>query len=330
MKTTRLLAVLLALCVTAGILAGCGASYKSSDSVAASPMMRGEGNFVVAETAAAADRISSAEEGDLADLPENRKFIITVRMDVETEELDALLAGLNEELTALDGYIQSQNIQNGSTYAARRYRSASLTVRIPAQRLGEFTRQVESLSNVVSSSRDTEDVTLSYVDTQSRVSALEVERDRLMELLVQAENMSDLLEIESRLTEVRYRLEQYASQLRVLDNQIDYATVYLDIEEVREYTPVAERTRWEKICDGFMESLKDLGDGILDFFAWILIHIPYLVVWTVVIVVIVLVCRRVRRRRREAKQKRFAAQYQAMQARQNPQKQDGQPENPEK
>ena len=327
MKTTRWMALLLALCMVAGILAGCGASSDSYKSAVESPMMKAAGNsMAVAETAAAADRISSAEDGGISELPENRKFIITVRMDVETEELDNLLAGLNEELTALDGYIQSQNIQNGSTYAARRYRSASLTVRIPAQRLAEFTQQVESLSNVVSSSRDTEDVTLSYVDTQSRVTALEVERDRLMELLVQAENMSDLLEIESRLTEVRYRLEQYASQLRVLDNQIDYATVYLDIEEVREYTPVAERTRWEKIRDGFMESLKDLGDGILDFFGWILIHIPYLVVWGVMILVIVLVCRRAHRRRKEAKQKRFAAQYQAMQARQNPEKQDGQPE----
>ena len=326
MKTTRWMALLLALCMVAGILAGCGGSSKSYVSAAESPMRNAADGFAVQETAAAVDRISSAEEGGVSELPENRKFIITVRMDVETEELDALLEGLNEQLTELSGYIQSQNIQNGSTYAARRYRSASLTVRIPAQRLAEFTQQVESLSNVVSSSRDTEDVTLSYVDTQSRVTALEVERDRLMELLVQAENMSDLLEIESRLTEVRYQLEQYASQLRVLDNQIDYATVYLSIDEVREYTPVAERTRWEKICDGFMESLKDLGNGILDFFGWILIHIPYLVVWAVVIVVIVLVCRRAHRRRKEAKQKRFAAQYQAMQARQNPEKQDGQPE----
>lgn len=327
MKTTRWMALLLALCMVAGILAGCGASsdsFKSAEAMA--PMMNAAGGAFVQETAAAVDRISSAEEGGVSELPENRKFIITVRMDVETEELDALLEGLNEQLTELSGYIQSQNIQNGSTYAARRYRSASLTVRIPAQRLAEFTRQVETLSNVVSSSRDTEDVTLSYVDTQSRVTALEVERDRLMELLVQAENMSDLLEIESRLTEVRYQLEQYASQLRVLDNQIDYATVYLSIDEVREYTPVAERSRWEKICDGFMESLKDLGNGILDFFGWILIHIPYLVVWGVMILVIVLVCRRMHRRRKEAKQKRFAAQYQAMQARQNPEKQDGQPE----
>lgn len=321
MKYSKLLAGILTICLLAGMLAGCGASSKSFDEAISETMVANR-SYAMAEAAAGMTSMESAGDS-VSELPANRKFIITVHMSVETEALDELLSGLNDKLSALNGYVESQNIQNGSTYSSRRYRSASITARIPAQQLGEFTEEVESLSNVVSSSRDTEDVTLSYVDTESRVQALEVERDRLMELLEQADNMSDLLEIESRLTEVRYRLEQYASQLRVLDNQIDYATVYLDIEEVKEYSPVAERTRWEKICDGFMESLQDLGDGILDFFAWILIHIPYLVVWAVVIVLLVVVCKKISKRRKEARIKRFAAQYQAQQAQQNQ-------ENPEK
>ena len=101
--------------------------------------------------------------------------------------------------------------------AGSRYRYADLTLRIPVEKLAEFTAAVNSLSNVVSSSRNTEDVTLQYVDTESRVKTLETERDRLLELMEQAETMSDLLEIESRLTEVRGELERYASQLKVLD-----------------------------------------------------------------------------------------------------------------
>lgn len=52
-------------------------------------------------------------------------------------------------------------------------------------------------------------MTLQYVDVESRKKALETEQERLMELLSSAENMEDLLAIESKLSEVRYELENY-------------------------------------------------------------------------------------------------------------------------
>ena len=168
-------------------------------------------------------------------------------------------------------------------YAGSRYRYADLTLRIPVEKLAEFTAAVDSLSNVVSSSRNTEDVTLQYVDTESRVKALETERDRLLELMEQAETMSDLLEIESRLTEVRGELERYASQLKVLDNQIDYATVNLSLSEVTEYTPVVEKSRLEKIRDGFVSSVKGVGNLILDFISFVLMNIPYILLFGLIL-----------------------------------------------
>ena len=202
-----------------------------------------------------------------------------MNVDAETDDLDSALNRLNTALAEVSGYVQDQNIYNGSAYySGRRYRSASLTLRIPADSLDGFQADVASLANVTSSSRSSEDVTLQYVDTESRITALKTEQDRLMELLSQAETMADLLEIESRLTQVRSDLESYTSQLKVLENQVDYATMYLNLSEVTEYTPVAEKTRLQKIGEGFVKSLKDLGNGILDFGVWILVELPYLIV----------------------------------------------------
>ena len=55
---------------------------------------------------------------------------------------------------------------------------------------------------------------------------------------------------------MRYELENRASQLRLYDNQVDYATIYLSIDEVQEYTPVEEPTVWERISGGFVSSIK--------------------------------------------------------------------------
>ena len=212
-------------------------------------------------------------------LPEDRKLIRTISMDAETEELETLLTALEEKIAELGGYVENREVYNGSAYATRRYRHADLTIRIPADKVDGFVEHVSGVSNVVSSREDIDDVTLTYVDTESRVKALETERDRLLELMEQAQTMSDLLEIEGRLTEVRYELESVASRLKTLDNQINYATVYLNISEVQEYTPVVEKTAWQRITEGFVDSLEGIWDGAVEAFIWVLANSPYLVVF---------------------------------------------------
>ena len=210
-------------------------------------------------------------------LPDNRKLIQTYNMSAETEDLDSLLNQINERISELAGYVECQNIYNGSAYQGRRYRNAEMTIRIPAEKLDSFVEQVSQVSNIVSSNKTVEDVTLQYVATDSRVKALEAEETSLLELLEKADNMNDLLTIKSRLTDVRYELEKMKTTMNVYDNQVDYGTVHLNIREVTEYTVTEEPTTvWGRIGAGFMESLKDLGDGFVEFFVWLVVNIPYI------------------------------------------------------
>ena len=271
------------------LLTGCGSKSAST------------GSYAISETAAANDMLfeSSSFETDLGDsqtLPQGQKFIITMDIQAEAEDLDAALSAVTEKAGALGGYIEDQSQYNGSLYSGRRYRSASLTVRIPAEKLEEFTAAVENAGNVVSSSRSTQDVTLQYVDTESRITALKTEQARLLELMDEAATMSDLLEIESRLTDVRGELEQYTSRLKVLENQVDYATVNLDLTEVTEYTPVVEKSRLEKIRDGFVSSVKGVGNLILDFISFVLMNIPYILLFGLILWGILALVKRHRRK----------------------------------
>ena len=133
----KLFAALLALSL---LLTGCGAKSSSAMSNEYAPQ----------ETAAANDSYSY-DLGDTdsgSQLPQGRKFIITENLDAEAEDLDAALAAVTEKLTALDGYIESQHVYNGSMYAGSRYRYADLTLRIPVEKLEEFTAAVDSLSKI--------------------------------------------------------------------------------------------------------------------------------------------------------------------------------------
>lgn len=258
----------------------------------------------------AGDHIAKEEIGTDAEsssqLPENRKLIQTVNMQVETENLDTVLQQIDSRIAQLGGYTEASNIQNGSAYSGKRYRNASITVRIPAKELDAFVDRVAEISNIVSSRKTVEDVTLSYVATESRMKALQAEESRLLELMTKAETLNDLLTVEKRLTEVRTELEKVTSALRVYDNQVDYATIHLSIREVTEFTDNTEpETIWQRIGTGFKKSLKGVGNFLEELFVFLIVSIPYLVLIGAIAFAVVLI---VRLSSRKAKKKRAKAE----------------------
>lgn len=291
------------------LFAGCSRETNQASSRAETKAVYDEGvSYEMAADSAAGSAangsLSAAQKltGTAAPLPQNRKWIITMNLNAETEDLDGALEAITARIQALDGYVEGQSV-TGSSATRQRLRTASLTVRIPADRVDGFVEEVSGLTNVVFSSRNVQDITLSYSDTQGRVTALETEQARLLELMEQAETMSDLLEIESRLTEVRYQLESYGSALRLYDNQVDYATVELSITEVEKYTPVEEPGFWQRITSGLADSIADLGDTLVNLVVWLLVDLPYLAVLALAAWGVTALTRRCLRRRKAKKEK---------------------------
>lgn len=295
--------------LAAALLAGCGSSkmtteYAADTAAAEAPAMAAgadsylyDGGYMENENGFAEDAVAEempeeeiafetegtdAEQKE-AEVPENpqagRKLITTMNVSAETEHFDELMGNLEKQITEMGGYIESSNQWNGSVdYYGNRIndRNASLTIRIPAEKLDSFLTMMEVSSNITNKSKSVEDVTLAYVDLESHKKALLAEEERLLELLEMAETVEDLISIEDKLANVRYQLESMESQLRTYDNRINYSTVYLDIQEVTRLTPTEEPTTWNRIKNGFSENLYDLGEGIKDFFIGVVINIPYI------------------------------------------------------
>ena len=299
MKNRKALAIVLTVLLLAGILTGCGAKasndrapmedyYFNSESAAGA--FDGAGEKVEAD-------MSSSSGAALAD----RKLIKTVELTAETEDLDALLTAITGRVSELGGYIENQRVYNGSAYASYRSRSASLTIRIPADRLDGFVDHMAENTNIVSRYAYIDDVTLTYVATESRVKALQAEESRLLELMDKAENLTDLLQVEARLTDVRYELESVTNQMNVLKNQVSYGTIHLNVDEVVEYTPVAEETFWQRISSGFVDSLEEIGDGIVEVTVFVLANLPYFVLIGIGVVVIIVLAKRSIRKKKAKK-----------------------------
>lgn len=301
MKTRRLLTLLFSFLLIAALLAGCASKANDSagyieDMESAADALRDYGYDELVEPG---EKPTSSTTS--ASTSSYQKKIRNLEMNAETEDMDSLLANVEARVNELGGYVEQKEVYRGSVYADRVYRNAHLTLRIPAELADSFVANVGELSNITSTTEDVDDVTLQYVATESRITALTTEETRLLELLAQAENMEDLLLIEARLTEVRAELEEYTSQLRLFDNLVNYATIRLHINEVKEYTPTQEKTFWQRIGRGFMENLKDLGTGIANFFVFLITASPYLVLIAAIIVVFVFVLKASIKKRKQKK-----------------------------
>ena len=310
MNVRKLLALTMTVLLLVMLFAGCGAA--STEAVKDSmDYFADNGSAMGGATAPEMERaesLSGSSQKTDAVTPQNQKLIRKIWLEAETEDMDTLLSSVEARISELGGYVENREVRNGSMYSGYTHRYASLTVRIPADKLDGFVTDVSEKANIVSNRESADDITLSYVATESRMKMLETEQTRLLELLSAAKDMKEILQIEERLMDVRSELEEVTSQLRVMDNQVSYGTVYLDIDEVREYTVVEEEPDgfFARIGKGFMKSLKNMGDFCKEFVIFMIVAIPYLIPFGVIAVVIVIVVKlsiRRAKKRREKQQK---------------------------
>ena len=166
------------------------------------------------------------------------------------------------------------------------------------------------MANITSKSESSEDVTLSYIETESRIASLEIQRDKLLEWMEDAETVEELIKLEERLSEVRYQLEYYGGILRNYDNLVEFSTITLDIREVERMTIQEPDTVGDRIGKGLSDNLYEIAEGFKNFIVWFVTSLPYLLIWAVIIVAAVLVIRVIAKKAKIKKQKRMEAYQQ--------------------
>ncbi len=232
----------------------------------------------------------------------NRKIIRNASLDLSTEKYSGTLKAIEKATAELGGYIESSHETKYDNYAY-----TSMTVRVPTEKLDEFLGKMDGVATVTSKSITSEDITASYIDTESHLKALRTEQDTLLELLSQANGLSEILEIQDRLTNVRSQIEYYQSLMNTYDNELEYSTVSIDINEVK-HEVVSGEGFWSKIGAGLKESFYNVGIGIANFFSWVIIHIPYLLILGVILFAICVIIKKLKAKRRTKKEKKNAGQ----------------------
>ena len=169
----------------------------------------------VTEDAAAAEtqeaeiqNISGVTEGSATENL-SEQIIYSAYAEIETTEFDASLEAVNALLEQYGAFVENSSV-NGSnlydTYSGTvSHRSASFTLRVPKESYSAMTSGLDTIGNVTYLSSNAENITAQYTDTESQLSAYELEEERLLDILSQAQTVEDMIELESRLSDIRYQ-----------------------------------------------------------------------------------------------------------------------------
>ena len=225
--------------------------------------------------------------GESAHAAESSKIIYTANLTLESKDYDAARAALDAALAEAGGYMESSDeyANSGSR------RSLSLTLRVPQENYESFLAAVAATGNVTYKSQQAEDVTTQYMDIEARLSNLTAQRTRLQELQASAENLADLLEIESSLSDVQYQLESWQSQLNWYSQQAECSTVYLSLSEVKEYSPT-EESYLSQLSSALRNGWSGFVSGLQQLTVWVVGVWPLLTLMAAAALIVHLVRRR--------------------------------------
>jgi hypothetical protein len=205
----------------------------------------------------------------------DRKIITTVNERVETEAYDALIEGLKTAVSEAGGYFVSSSY-SGSGVETEKTRKATFEIRIPAEGLSAFTGRLGTLGTVLSYKETANDVTLAYVDLESRIAVLEAEEAALLAILAGATNTTEIVEIRKSLTNTQSDLASLRAQKKTYDTLVAYSTVRLSVSEVA-HARSADGTFFSEVGDDFMESLSAIGGFFRGLFVFLLGSSPILI-----------------------------------------------------
>ena len=197
------------------------------------------------------------------------KLIKRADLHIRVEDLQAVEKPLIE-------FMEKYNAWSASTGIYENYRNYS--IRVPSSSYGAMLMDLTGLGRILSRSENAEDVTLRYYDLESRLATRRELLKTYQGYLAKANNIDEIMTVESRIADLQREIDQTGSQFRNLANLVDYSTIDLEISGPVNVSAHSRPTLGEKLGELF-GSFTDVASSALVALTGIIIYgIPAIVI----------------------------------------------------
>jgi len=224
----------------------------------------------------------------------NGSIDLTVRNTRET------IKTIQQMVSAADGIISYSYV-----YEIREgVYGANLTIRVPQERFDSMMAQLEPLGKAANIQTSQDDVTMQYVDLESRLNNQKAQEARLVEILEMANNVEEVLEVERELYRVRGEIESMSAQFRHLRDRVNYSTIELRMKEevipTQTISPGAFENFGEKLLQSFIGGVNFVLRAVSAVAVALSALLPVLILFGVIGYLIFIITRRVSRKKKAA------------------------------
>jgi len=232
--------------------------------------------------------------GDEVAVLNDAKIVRTGSLELQVTDVGKALTSGRDAVRSFGGYIGASQQQRSGDQTV-----ASVTYRIPVSRWDEAMDALRGLGTVISEKTDAQEVTDQIVDLDARIRNLKASEQALVGYAEKAPKVSDLLEIQSRLTDTRGEIERLTAQSTALNGRAALATLTVTYGvEVVAVTQVAEQWNPAAEVDRASATLIGFGQAIVSFAIVVaIVWVPIFAVIGLFTIVGVLVARRLGWRR---------------------------------
>ena len=309
------------------LLAGCGGSADYHSSAAVTEEEAGyEAGFADDSNGTAYGAEGEEAPADAAGL----KLVYTGYVSIQSTEYDATVTDIKALIAEYHCIVESADESNyDSGWRDTAYntsaRNFEWVIRVPSDSFAELMDRMGTVhGHVESKNQSTEDMTKRFRDNEGRIASLKVQEERLLSFMESAETISDMMEIEDRLSEVRYELEQLQNANNDIDFMARYSKLTVRVHEVVDYD-TAGMSFGQRVVQAFSTSSSTFVRVVQVLIILLIWLLPYLAIAAVVVLILFLtrdkraakraVRKEKRRQKKEARYRRKLAKNQPPQAR---------------
>lgn len=198
------------------------------------------------------------------------KLIKTGTLEFQTSDLGSTYQRIRNAAQVNSGFLSNESTVNEYDRIVQH-----LTIRVPSRNFDKLVDAVcKGVEHFDTKTIEALDVTEEFVDAEARLKTKKQVEQRYQDLLKRANKISEILEIERQIGELRAEIESIEGRLRYLNNRVDYSTLDISFYKKTPEHRVVEENR-------FGRAFRNGWDGMVSFMIGLTSIWPFLLIFGV-------------------------------------------------
>ena len=225
---------------------------------------------------------------------DGQKIVYTGNLRIQTLEYDKSAASIRQKIKEAGGFSESESERDNNYYwysynggnGSTRY--LDITARIPSEKFESFINSLSGDGKIMSRSVNAENISQVYANKETYKKSLEIEQQRLLEMMDKAQTIEEMITVESRLSEVERQLNVYKTDLAQMDKDVEYSTIYISLEEVKRYSEETHTLTFaEELKYAFDDAISSFKNFCEDVVLFVVRNFPFLIIFVIILVLII-------------------------------------------